>query len=167
MLSLEDGTRFRKVDLKKAKILKTVEIATDVLDTDLLINMPVVKNHGGCTITGAMKNWMGSVKDRRAWHRDGVDRCIADFNMHLTAKLIIADATRVMTTEGPRGPGNVIFPKQIIFGVDPVAVDAYAATLFKLNPFDVPHIKLAHDAGIGIGDLKKVKTIHVQVPPSI
>lgn len=163
MISLEDGKRFKTMSLPKGKILKSVEIATDLLNADFLINMPVVKSHGGCTITCSLKNWMGSVKDRRQWHSHGVDQCIVDFNAHFSAALIIADATRVMRTLGPQGPGDVIFPKQLIFGRDPVAVDAYAATLFDLKPFDIPHIKLAHDAGIGIGDLSRIQVNHLHM----
>jgi uncharacterized protein (DUF362 family) len=66
------------------------------------------------------------------------------------------DATRIMVTGGPRGPGKVETPGQIILGVDPVAVDAYAATLFKKKPFDIPHIKIAHEMKIGCGDLTRV-----------
>jgi hypothetical protein len=43
-----------------------------------------------------------------------------------------------------------------------VACDAYAATLFKKKPFDVPYIKIAHEMKIGIGDLDKVNVIEVK-----
>jgi uncharacterized protein (DUF362 family) len=149
------------VKLKNGKSLTETEVATDVIDTDLLINMPVAKSHGSCKITASMKNWMGSVKQRKTWHLKGIDQCVADINTCIRPHLIIVDATRIMTTEGPQGPGVMAYPKQLIFGKDPVAVDAYAATLFNLKPFDVPHIKIAHDMSIGVGDLKKVHIIHI------
>ena len=42
-----------------------------------------------------------------------------------------------------------------------MAVDAYAATLFGKQPFDVLYIKLAHDMGVGCGDLKQVRIVHI------
>jgi uncharacterized protein (DUF362 family) len=159
--SLEDKQQFREVTLKNAKSLLETEVATDVLDADLLINLPVAKSHGSCKITASMKNWMGSVKQRKTWHLKGIDQCVADINTFIKPNLIIVDATRIMTTEGPQGPGVMAYPKQLIFGKDTVAVDAYAATLFNLNPFDVPHIKIAHDMKVGIGDLKKIQITHI------
>jgi uncharacterized protein (DUF362 family) len=159
--SLGENKKFRKVKIPKGKSITEAEVAVDVLDTGLLINMPVAKSHSSCTITGALKNWMGSVLKRKSWHSRNLHQCVADFSTFLKADLIIADATRVMTTEGPRGPGKMAYPKQLVFGKDPVAVDAYLATLFKLKPFDIAHIKLAHEMKVGIGDLRQVNAVHL------
>ena len=86
---------------------------------------------------------------------------VADLNTAVQADLSIVDANRILTTNGPKGPGKVEHPEQLIFGTDPVAVDAYAATPFKKNPFDIPHIKIAHDMRLGTADLGKVDIVHV------
>lgn len=153
---------FRKKDLPKAKNLKHADVVIDVMDTGCLINMPVAKNHGSSVLTLSMKNWMGSVRDRGFWHGHNLHQCIADFSTFIKPSLIIIDATRIMLTRGPRGPGELDHPNQLIFGRDPVAVDAYAATLFKKKPFDIPHIKIAHEMGIGCGDLSKVNVVHLK-----
>ncbi len=162
-LYVPEDAHFRKVSLPGGKTLKDCEVVVDVLDTGCLINLPVAKNHSGSVLTLSMKNWMGSVKDRRAWHRGKLDQCIADFSTFIKPNLIIIDATRIMLTNGPRGPGQMAKPNKLIFGVDPVAVDAYAATLFKKEPFQVPHIRIAHEMGIGCGDLGKVKIVDLEV----
>jgi uncharacterized protein (DUF362 family) len=74
----------------------------------------------------------------------------------------IIDATRIMTTNGPRGPGKLEYPHQLIFGTDPVAVDAYASTLFKKTPFDIPHIKIAHNMKLGTADLNEINIVHAE-----
>jgi uncharacterized protein (DUF362 family) len=122
----------------------------------------VAKTHMAATLTLSMKNWMGSAKGRKTWHAAGLNQCIADICSVIKPTLIILDATRIMTTNGPRGPGKLEFPDQIVFGCDTVAVDAYTATLFKKKPFDVPHIKIGHEMGIGCGDLSKVNTVHIE-----
>jgi uncharacterized protein (DUF362 family) len=162
MYNASKHDHFRNVTLPDAKTLKDVDIAKDVLDTDCLINLPVAKDHSASKLTLSMKNWMGSVKSRVPFHLKGLDQCIADLNTAIKADLIIIDATRIMTTNGPKGPGKVEYPHQLIFGTDPVAVDAYAATLFKKTPFEVPHIRIAHDMKLGTADLNEINVVHVE-----
>jgi len=162
MYALVEDKHFRKMTLPNAKILKEADVAIDVLDTGCLINMPVAKSHSGTTLTLGMKNWMGSVKDRQFWHRNQLHQCVADCCTLIKPSLTIMDATRIMLTKGPRGPGDLDHPNQIVFGMDFVAVDAYAATLFKKEPFDIQYIKLAHEMGLGCGDLKDVEIVRLE-----
>jgi uncharacterized protein (DUF362 family) len=161
LYELADDRHFQNVEIPRGQILKTADIARDVLETDCLINMPVAKSHRGATLTVSLKNWMGAVRDRGFWHRSGLHQCIVDFNTRIKAHLNVVDATRIMVTNWPRGPGKLETPRQIIFGTDPVAVDAYAATLFGMEPFAVPYIRLAQDAGLGCGDLARVDIQHL------
>ena len=153
---------FQTVEIAQGKNLKQADVVRDVLNTDCLINMPVAKNHGGGKMTACMKNWMGSVRDRGFWHRNNLHQCIADFSTLVKANLNILDATRIMVEKGPRGPGPLEYPNQIVFGIDPVAVDAYAATLFGKEPFFIPYIQIAHEMGIGCGDLSKIDLQHLR-----
>ncbi len=159
----DDEADFVETAVPGGKTLKQVAVVRDVLETGCLINMPVAKSHRGATLTLGLKNWMGSVRDRGFWHRSGLHQCIADFATLVRPRLTIVDATRIMVTNGPRGPGELQTPNQLVFGTDPVAVDAYAATLFGLQPFAVPYIQLAHDMGLGCGDLAKVDVQHLEV----
>ena len=155
---------YRKVDIPKGKTVKSASVPADILDCDCLINMPVAKSHSATGLTLSMKNWMGSVanEDRRGWHRDGLHQCIAYISTFLKPKLTVIDATRIMLTKGPQGPGDLAHPDEIILSTDPVAADAYAATLFKKEPFDIGYIKIAHEMGVGCGDLKRVKIERVE-----
>lgn len=159
MVAVRDAGHFTRTALPDAVSLKEADIVTDVLETDCLINMPVAKQHGGATLTLSMKNWMGSVKDRGAWHRGNLHQCIADLSTRVHPQLVIIDATRIMLNKGPRGPGDLAWPHQIILSLDPVAADAYATTLFKKAPFEIGYIKLAHEMGIGCGDLEKINIV--------
>jgi uncharacterized protein (DUF362 family) len=154
---------FRKIEIAKGISLKEAEVVGAVLDSECLVNMPVAKSHGGSGLTISMKNWMGSVSDRGFWHRNNLHQCIADLSTVIKPKLIIVDATRILLTNGPQGPGKLNYPDQIIFGTDPVATDAYAATLFEKQPFSIGYIKIAHEMGIGCGDLSLVKIDHIHV----
>lgn len=153
------------VEVPKGRICKSAKVTRDLIEADCLVNMPVAKHHGGATLTISMKNWMGAVDNntRRAWHRDGLHQCIADFSTYLKPTLVIVDVTRILLNHGPQGPGDLAHPHEIIFATDPVAADAYAATLFKKTPDDVPHIKLAAELGVGCADLKKIQIERVEV----
>jgi len=161
MYAPREAAHFTRTTLPDAISLKEAEVVTDVLETDCLINMPVAKQHGGATLTLSMKNWMGSVKDRGFWHRSNLHQCIADLSTLVHPQLVIIDATRIMLNKGPRGPGDLAWPHQIILSLDPVAADAYAATLFKKTPFDIGYIKLAHEMGIGCGNLENINFVHL------
>jgi len=155
---------YRPVDIPKGKITKSAHVPADILDCDCLINMPVAKHHAATTLTLSMKNWMGAVPnaDRQGWHRNGLPQCIADFATFIKPKLTIIDATRILLTKGPQGPGDLDHPDEIILSTDPVAADAYAATLFKKKPFDIEYIRLAHEMGVGCGDLSHVQIERVE-----
>ena len=153
-----------EVDVPKGKICRKAKVSRDLIEADCLINMPVAKHHGGATLTISMKNWMGAVdnKTRRAWHRDGLHQCIADFSTYLKPHLVIVDATRILLDHGPQGPGKLAHPHEIIFATDPVAADTYAASLFGKTPDDVPHVKMAAELGVGCADLAKIKVERIE-----
>jgi hypothetical protein len=50
----------------------------------------------------------------------------------------------------------VLRARQVIAGVDPVAVDAFATTAFWRDPGEIRHIRIAHELGVGEIDLSKL-----------
>ena len=157
-------SEYREVEVPKGKICQKAKVSRDLLDADCLINMPVAKHHGGATLSLSMKNWMGAIDNstRRAWHRQGLHQCIADLSTFLKPTLVVIDATRIMLDHGPQGPGKLAHPHEIILSKDPVAADAYAASLFGKRPADVPHIRIAGEMGVGCSDLSKVKVERIE-----
>jgi uncharacterized protein (DUF362 family) len=160
---MKPPTNWKKVEINGTEILKEAEILQEVIDCDVLINIPVVKVHVGSKVTLAMKNFMGIVKDRRYFHRTNLHKCIAEITYFIKPKtrLIILDATRIMLTNGPQGPGEIKELKTVIGGTDIVALDAYGTTLLGKKPEEVPHIKIASEMGLGVMDLEKVDIHYV------
>ena len=155
---------FVPVEVPKGKILSAydVRVLKQVLDADVFINVPIAKTHGSARLTLGMKNLMGIIQDRGAWHRSGdLHQCIADFVTAVKPHLTIIDAIRILASGGPKGPGRVEQKDTIIASTDIVAADAYATTLFGLTPNDVPHIIKAAELGVGVADLKRVKIVKV------
>jgi uncharacterized protein (DUF362 family) len=147
--------RYKEALLPQGQHIKKAQVIQEILSADVFINVPIAKDHGSSRLTMSLKNLMGAVLDRGAFHT-GLDQAIADINTLIKSDLIILDAVRILTTGGPDGPGKVESPGKIIAGVDPVAVDSYATGLFKLTGADIGHIRRAKASGVGESDLTKL-----------
>jgi uncharacterized protein (DUF362 family) len=154
---------FKEVEIPEGKSLKSALVAKEFLDADIVIDMPVAKHHGGATLSIAMKNWMGAVKDRRYWHRNNLHQCIADFCTFMKPDWAIVDATKIMLDKGPQGPtSNMKYPNLLIVSKNQVAADAYSATLFHDIPTKVKYIKYAGQMGLGPVELSEMNIHKVE-----
>ena len=104
---------------------------------------------------------MGIIWNRGFWHMTGLHQCLADFASYLRPNLTIVDATRLLLTNGPKGPGELLRQDILIAATDAVAADALATTLFKMSPQDIPYLKIAHQMGLGEIDLNKIEVKRV------
>jgi len=148
---------FTSIAIPDGRLLTEDTCLKDILEADVFINVPVAKSHGAARLTLGMKNSMGCNWDRGRWHRSkSLDQCIADYASSVRPDLTVLDATRIMLRQGPKGPGPTQDVQKVIAGVDPVAVDAYGATLFDISPDQVKYIKLAGEMGLGEMDLAKM-----------
>ncbi len=156
---------YQEINVAGGKNLKNAKVHELILQSDVFINVPVLKSHSSAKVTISMKNLMGIVWDRRFWHRNDLNQCIADFATYRKPDLNIVDAYNVMTRNGPRGvsAADVINMKYLIVSPDMVAADAAAAKLFGMEPQQVNYIQLAHDMGVGQMDLTKLNIGRIKI----
>ncbi len=169
---------YAKVDIPEGRSLKTAEIEKKLLDCDVLINVPIVKDHEGTRFTGTLKNMMGSTSrtTNRFFHLNNnpntgafyedvkfLSQCIADLNKVRKSDLCVTDATEMVVDNGPAGPGKLATPQKIIAGTDRVAVDAYSAKVLGLEAEKVLMIKMAFEHGLGEMDLGKLQIEETEV----
>jgi len=157
--NLPSGGRKIELKLDPWKSLKTADVCQNLIECDVFINVPIVKNHRGTILSGNLKNMMGSTSNstNRFFHTgSGVNedetflgQCIADINLVRRPDLCVLDATEFVTTNGPAGPGLVMTANKVVAGTNPVSVDAYASKLFGLKPESVPMIFFAQQHGLG------------------
>ena len=147
---------FTGVDMGGTILKKNVLFSKDVVNADVLINMPILKHHMMTKVTLSLKNMMGLVWDRGEFHRTDLNQAIAELNAYRKPELIILDAIRGIIDRGPTGPGTIHEWNQVVFGVDPVAVDAYGANLFGVKPEEIGFITAAAKLGLGEIDLQKL-----------
>lgn len=157
LVPLVEDKDFTAVTIRRGKVLKFAEVGRKILDADLYINLPIAKVHNSAGLTMAMKNHMGAVKDRWFFHKTDLHQCIADISSFLRPDLTILDCTRILTTRGPKGPGDVKVLDRIILGTDQVAIDAYGTTLFGMKPEDIGYLQAAREMGLGVSDLSAIR----------
>jgi len=149
---------YQNISVSSGKVMKDAKVHELILESDVFINVPVLKSHGSAELTIGMKNLMGIVWDRRFWHRNDLHQCIADFASFRKPDLTIVDAYYVMKKNGPRGISleDVVTMKSQIIGKDIVAVDTAAARLFGADPKEIDYIKIAEEMKLGTTDLSKL-----------
>jgi uncharacterized protein (DUF362 family) len=93
-----------------------------------LINVPVLKDHGCCGMTLAMKNHYGSIHNPGEYHSNNCDPYCADLNaipeIKNKTRLIIGDAIRPLANGGPGDRPRYRWNYNgLLFSTDPVAID--------------------------------------------
>lgn len=158
--AFQQESDYTPIAIPKGKILKSDTLAKDILAADVFINVPIAKTHSATRLTLGMKNLMGCNWDRQSWHQSpSLEQCIADYATAVRPTLIVLDATRILLTNGPKGPGTTKDVDKVVVGTDPVSVDAYGATLFGMKPTEVSHIYLASQMGLGNITPSQIKTV--------
>jgi uncharacterized protein (DUF362 family) len=159
---------YKKVEVPRGKKLKRVEIIQDVLESDVFINFPIPKHHFATELTLGMKNLIGIAWDMEQLHKIDLHQCIADLGTIRKPDLIVMDAIRILTTNGPKGPGKTEDIGEVVASTDAVAIDAYGATYFKNpktgKPFKAQEVRFVREAyalGLGQIDLGKVRVKRV------
>ena len=117
------------VPVKGGRRLTEIEITRDYLDCDVIINVPVFKDHAGTHFTGNLKNIMGATRGgtNRHWHLGSgaagyyedpgfLSECIAEANLVRRPTLSVADGTEMIITNGPFGPGKILRPQTVVAG---------------------------------------------------
>jgi uncharacterized protein (DUF362 family) len=149
--------KFIPTQIPGAVVLKETNIYEDILKADILINVPIAKQHGSSRLSLGMKNLMGVIKDRSALHVS-LGQSIADLNSLVKPQLTVVDAVRILTANGPTG-GNLADVRQldtVIASADVVAADSFAASLFGLQPEDLDFVVYGTSMGLGRSDLQNM-----------
>lgn len=170
VMPAHEESYYREVDLPRGKSLKKAKIHSAILDCDVWINVPILKNHGGAKMTISMKNHMGIVWDRGFFHRNDLQQCIADIcTINKPAVLNVVDAYRIMKTNGPRGKSaaDVVTTKSLFMSTNIVAVDTAATKFFnqiESMPLDVVgHLAKGEELKVGTMDIDSLKVKRIKI----
>lgn len=161
-LKFIEDERFRKVAIN-GTVLREWELYDEAMSANVFINVPVAKHHGLTRLSLGIKNVMGVMGGNRGKIHRNIGPALADINGALKSRLVVIDATRVLTDHGPQGGDlrDVRVLNKVIASTDIVAADAYATTLFGLKPADISTTVAAYKKGLGEMNLNKVRIVKV------
>ncbi len=157
-MEVMNNNKFRKNPIPEGVDIQEWIFYQDILDADVVINVPIAKDHGTTRLTLGCKNLMGTILNRGQIHANIYQR-IADLTSRVRPALTVIDGYRTLMRGGPTG-GNlddVRLAKTIIASEDVVAADSQAATLFDLSGADIGYISAAANMGLGTMDLDAIK----------
>jgi len=152
------NNRFTTLQIPRGRLVNQWPIYDPALETDVLINVPIAKHHSISGVTLGMKNLMGLMGGNRGSFHSGIGQKLADLTSALTPDLNVLDASRILVRNGPSGGRleDVKILNKVAASTDPVALDAYGATLFGLEPGDVSSVKAGYEMGLGEMELARV-----------
>jgi len=128
-----------------------------------IVHLPTVKTHMYTTTTGAMKNAFGGLLSKyrhytHSWiHETLVDLLAIQQEIH-PGIFAVMDGTTAGNGPGPRLMQPVV-KNVILASADQVAIDAVAANLMGFDPLNIDYIRLAHERGLGVGDVREIELL--------
>jgi uncharacterized protein (DUF362 family) len=142
-----------------ASRLQELYLPKTVLGVDFLVSMPKLKTHHWAGVTLSLKNMFGIVPGscygwpKNVLHWAGIDRAILDINAAARPDFAIVDGIVGMEGNGPI-QGMPKASGVLVFGTDPVAVDATCCRIMGLIP---ERVKYLSGAGTLLGHVKSNK----------
>ena len=128
-----------------------------------VIHLPTMKTHVFTRMTGAMKNAFGGLLfEKRHWthsviHETLVDLLAIQKEIH-PGLFAVMDGTFAGDGPGPRCTVPHV-KNYILASGDMVAIDAIAAKMMGFDPLSIPFIRLAHEQGLGCGDVREIDVV--------
>lgn len=138
-----------------------IDISKRALDTDYLINLPLIKGHCQTNVTCALKNLKGLIPDRekRRFHAMGLHKPIAYLNKMIKPALTIADG--ICTDPNFEEGGNPVRMNTMVAGTDSVLIDTYAANLLGYTVHDIEYLTIAEAIGVGSIDVDRAEIVYL------
>jgi uncharacterized protein (DUF362 family) len=147
-----DDVPNRMTPVPGGEVLREVPLPAPLLDADVIINVPKAKNHHIEPITGALKNWVGTVNQNWRQYNHGDDDMIGRFVEIMTVvrpALCVVDALIVGEGDGPIAN----LPRWcgcILASTDPVATDVTIARLLGQDWRKLQFAREAERRGLGV-----------------
>jgi len=118
-----------------------IRVAKTPLDTDFLINFPVLKTHAQTKVTLGIKNLKGCLSpgSKKTFHKQHLEKFIAFLGQQIKVDLTIIDGLYGLQ-KGPMGKD--IHPMNLIIaGRDMVSVDMVGASVIGIDPSEVNYLR--------------------------
>lgn len=171
-IQIVNGEIFTKISNKGAKIYQEFEVSKEMIDVDVMINLPKLKTHALMYLTCAQKNLFGLIYglNKASWHVRASNplmfaETLNDFYgavlNSFTGKTIIHICDGILGLEG-EGPSSSGIPKQagaILASLDAVSLDRVAIEVAGLDYKKYILGQIANDRRLGVGNFKDIEIV--------
>ncbi len=157
---------YQQVEIPGGVKLKSAKVHELLLETDVFINVPILKEHNSTRMTCCLKNMMGVVWDRGYWHSNDLNQCIADYALfEKKPHLNIIDCYNVMVKHGPQGISkeDLVLMNSLIITTDWVAGDAASSKMLGVETERIEYIPIAHKMGLGNMNLDSLNITRIKM----
>lgn len=140
--------------------------AKTYLDADVVVSVSKLKTHVQTKYTGALKNVFGAVplRTRRVAHAlaDRLAEALVDIYSYSPPSLNVMDGVWGMEGDGP-SQGRPRHLGLLFVSKDAVALDAVASYLIGYEPMEIDTTRIAHERGVGVGDLAEIEVVGEEI----
>jgi len=164
----EEGSEWIKYEPKSEMLVLDKVFPDGILIPKMFIDknavhLPTLKTHVFTTMTGAMKNAFGGLlRENRHWTHSVIHETLVDL-LAIQKEIhpgIFAVTDGTIAGDGPGPRAMVPYVKDyILASADQVAIDAVAAKMMGFDPLELKFIRLAHERGLGCGDVKEIEIV--------
>ena len=138
------------------RVLKKIEIAKSAVGRGIL-SLPKMKVHTLAGVTLGVKNLMGLLPKPAIYMHRRIHEKLVDLLSVIKPEFTIVDGVIA-------GERDEMFPKPVKLGVvvageDVISVDAVSSYIMGFDPLKIPYIRMAHEIGIGNGDISSIEVI--------
>lgn len=129
---------FEEMQLEKIK----VKISRQALESDFLINLPVLKAHRWTKVSLGMKNLKGclAIESKKKFHKHDLPHLIALLNTKIKTSLTLVDGIYAKE-QGPDFLGASHRANLLIAGRDILSCDIIGAEVMGIRPEEVDYLK--------------------------
>jgi uncharacterized protein (DUF362 family) len=122
---------------------------------DMIVSLPKLKTHHFTGLTCSLKNLMGMTAGavygwpKNIFHKQGLDKSIADLYLSLKPQFSIVDGITAMSGNGPLH-GETVPMGIVVMAENLVSIDATCAAMIGLDPLKIGYLKLLAKKGFTI-----------------
>jgi uncharacterized protein (DUF362 family)/NAD-dependent dihydropyrimidine dehydrogenase PreA subunit len=167
---LSSDMSWKTVSLPEGKVIHRLDVLSDILQADGVINVAKLKTHTFMTFTGATKNLFGVVPglNKPGYHGklrepERFAGMLLDVAGHVRPRLSVIDGITALEGMGPGASGASRHLGVMLAGADPIAVDVACCRIVGIDPAAVPLLVVARKNGRWSGRAADVDTVGVPI----
>ena len=171
-VKIVDGRESIVINNTNYKLFNSFEVSKEMIEVDVMINLPKLKTHALAYMTCAQKNLFGFIYglSKAGWHvrasnplqfGEAINDLYAAILETYKNKKIINICDGILGLEG-EGPGTGGIPKQagvILASVDAVSLDRVAVEVAGLDYNRLFINKIANERKLGVGNLDEIEIV--------